>query len=98
MTDACVNCWHRDFQHREICVGAGLSLRWSKFLQPNCLCERFVSARAQIDVAQEKLEAIHEQVIYGFTGQTIANMNVPLTGAEMSRWWQKTISAILERK
>ncbi len=50
------------------------------------------------DEAQEKLWAIHEQVIYGFPGETIANMTVPLTGAEMNRWWQKTISTILECK
>ncbi len=72
----------------------------------NCsTCEYSEEAREEIERLQEerdkgrkKLEVIREQVAYGFTGETIANMTVPLTGEEMNRWWQKTISTILERK
>ena len=66
MVDACVNCWHRDFQHGGTCVGAGLSLRWSRFLQPNCLCERFISARVELEYAKIQIKQLRVEVDAAF--------------------------------
>ncbi len=49
----------------------------------------------QLNEARGRIEAAREQAVYGFTGETVANMKEPLTGPEMNRWWQSRILAIL---
>lgn len=54
------------------------------------------AARAEVELLKRKLEAVREQAIYGFTGETLENMRDGMSGVEMNRWWMKQILAILE--
>ncbi len=45
----------------------------------------------------EKLEAIREQAIYGFTGETLENLTWGMSSQEMNSWWRKRILSILDR-
>jgi hypothetical protein len=41
------------------------------------------------------VEAMREQAVYGFTGETLLNMTESMTAQEMARWWIETINRIL---
>ena len=47
------------------------------------------------DEAQGKLEAVREQVAYGFTGETLKNLHEGMSAREMNEWWRKTLDRIL---
>ncbi len=49
----------------------------------------------QLAEAQEKLEAVKEQVAYGFTGETLKNLHEGMSAREMNEWWRKTLDRIL---
>ena len=52
----------------------------------------------QLAEAQGKLDAVKEQVAYGFTGETLANMKDGMSGKEMNEWWRKTLDRILSKE
>ena len=60
--------------------------------------DRIADLERQLAEAQGKLDAVKEQVAYGFTGETLANMKDGMSGKEMNEWWRKTLDRILHPK
>ena len=60
---------------------------------------RVESLEAENERLKDAIEAVREQaILYGFTGETVANMPTPLTRQEMTAWWQECILFLSERK
>ena len=65
----------------------------------SALLAQLAALEAENERLKDAIEAVREQaILYGFTGETVANMPTPLTRREMTAWWQECILFLSERK
>jgi len=65
----------------------------------SALLAQLAALEAENERLKDAIEAVREQaILYGFTGETVANMPTPLTRQEMTAWWQECILFLSERK
>jgi hypothetical protein len=59
-------------------------------------CVKCADLERQLAEAQGKLDAVQEQVAYGFTGETLKNLYEGMSAREMNKWWRDTLARILK--